>query len=552
MSLGRQSLLVKLCVAMGVVALPLLLAILAYVLPQLRAQLHEDRVRGLRQAVETAYGILESYEARERAGTLTRQEAQAQAAALLQGLRYSGVEYFWVNDLDTKLVMHPHLPAMLGKDLTGYRDVRGRPVFVDIVKLARARGEGSVAYEATRPGSPDAIPKESYVKLFPPWGWVLGTGVYVEDIDREVAEVRQRILVAVGGALVLALLAGAYVSRRVVRPVRALADAAHRVSRGELDVRLAVPSADEVGRLTEAFNGMVAGLREVVAALVEAAGATAADAERIRVSADALSLTTREQSESLQRAAEAVQGMSARVSQGAEAARTAAETAADNGEVAREGGTVVGHASKKMAEIVEVVERSAQTVARMQASGRVTGDMLRLIQQVADETQMLAVNTAIEAARAGQHGKGFSVVAGEVRKLANRTRDAAGQVQSLLGQNETDTAAAAELMRQGTAKVREGLNLSSAAGDALARLVAGVREIGEHVERMAEENARQSASGESIAGRIQQLSVRSTESVAGVQQIARSVEDLQSRASRLKELAARFTARVAGGKPPRT
>ncbi|MFP2928220.1 methyl-accepting chemotaxis protein, partial [Pyxidicoccus sp. 3LG] len=231
-----------------------------------------------------------------------------------------------------------------------------------------------------------------------------------------------------------------------------------------------------------------------------------------------------------------------------EAARTAAATAADNGEVAREGGTAVGHASRKMVEIVEVVERSAQTVARLQASGRVTGEMLRLIQQVADETQMLAVNTAIEAARAGQHGKGFSVVAGEVRKLANRTRDAAGQVQSLLGQSEADTAAAADLMRQGTAKVREGMGLSSAAGDALERLVAGVRHIREHVERMADENTRQSASGESLAGRIQALSVRSTESVAGVQQIARSVDDLRTRASRLKELAARFTAPEAGGK----
>ncbi|MBZ4419823.1 methyl-accepting chemotaxis protein [Myxococcus sp. RHSTA-1-4] len=548
MSFGRHSLLAKLCVAMGVVALPLLLVILGYVLPQLREQLREDRVRGLRQAVETAYGILEAHEAQERAGTLTRQEAQARAAAMLERLRYSGVEYFWINDLDTRLIMHPHLPAMLGRDLKGYRDVRGRPVFMDIVALARAKGEGSLSYEATRPGSPDPIPKESYVKLFPPWGWVLGTGVYVEDLDREVAAVRQRILLAVGGALVLALLAGAYVSRRVVRPVRALSEAARRVARGDLDARVEVASEDEVGRLTEAFNAMVAGLREVVGALVEAAGATAADAERIRVSADALSLTTREQSDSLQRAAEAVQGMSASVSQGAEAARTAARTAAANGEVAREGGTAVGLASRKMVEIVEVVERSAETVARLQASGRVTAEMLRLIQQVADETQMLAVNTAIEAARAGQYGKGFAVVAGEVRKLATRTRDAVGQVQGLLGQNESDTSAAADLMRQGTAKVREGQDLSSAAGDALARLVAGVREIGARVERMAEENTRQSASGEGIASRIQALSVRSTESVAGVEQIARSVEDLRARASRLKELAARFTAPAAGGK----
>ncbi|HZI09819.1 MAG TPA: methyl-accepting chemotaxis protein [Myxococcus sp.] len=541
MAFGRRGLLVKLCVAMGVVALPLLLAILGYVLPALREQLHADRVRSLRQAVETAYGVLESYEARERAGTLTRAQAQAQAAALLEGLRYSGGEYFWVNDLDTRLVMHPHLPKLLGQELTGYRDARGKAVFVDIVTLARARGEGSLAYHATRPGSPDPIPKESYVKLFRPWGWVLGTGVYVEDVEREVAQVRRRILLAVGGALLLAALAGAYVSRRVVRPVRALADAAHRVARGDLDTRVEVVSSDEVGRLAEAFNTMVAGLREVVGALGEAAGATAEDAERIRAGAESLALTTHEQAGALKHAAEVVQEMSTRVSQGAQAARQAAVAAADHGEVARVGGAVVDRASRKMAEIVEVVERSAQTVARLQASGRVTTELLRLIHQVANETQLLAVNTAIEAARAGERGKGFGVVAGEVRKLADRTRQAAENVQELLGRSETDMAAAAELMHQGTSKVREGLGLSSEAGQALSRLVSGVREIGGQVERMADENARQSASGEGIAGRIQALSARSEESVSGVEGIVRSVEDLRARASRLRELAARFT-----------
>jgi len=541
MALGRSNLLVKLCVAMGVVALPLLVAILGYVLPQLRAQLHADRVRGLRQAVETAYGILREYEAQERSGALTREAAQRQAAALLQSLRYSRVEYFWVNDLDTRLVMHPHLPKMVGQDMKGYRDVRGRPVFVDIVTLVRQHGEGSLGYEATRPGSPEPIPKESYVKLFEPWGWVLGTGVYVEDIDREVSAVRQRILLAMGGALVLAALVGAYVSRRVVRPVRALAAAAHRVARGDLSVRVEVRTEDEVGQLTQAFNDMVTGLREVVEALVEAAGATAADAEQIRVSTDGLSRTTREQSESLQRAAESVQDMSLHVSRGAAAARVAAEAAVGHGQVARAGGVAVDQASRKMGEIVDVVERSARTVEQLQESGRATARMLQVIQAVADETRMLAVNTAIEAVRAGQHGKGFSVVAGEVRKLAERTHEATSQVRELLVKNEADTAAAAELMRRGTSKVSEGMGLSSAAGEALARLLSGVKELGERVETMAEQNARQSASGESIAGRIQALSVRSAESVSGVERIARSVDDLRARASRLRELAARFT-----------
>ncbi|MCP3099183.1 methyl-accepting chemotaxis protein [Myxococcus sp. K15C18031901] len=547
MAAGQRNLLVKLCVAMGVVALPLLVAILAVVLPELRAQLHEDRIRGLRQAVETAYGVLQAYEARERAGELTRGQAQAQAAALLQTLRYAEVEYFWVNDLETRLVMHPHLPAMVGKDMTGYRDLRGKPVFVDIVTLARAQGQGAVAYEATRPGSPDPIPKESYVKLFQPWGWVLGTGVYVEDIDREVASVARRILVAVGGALVLAALAGVYVSRQVVRPVRSLADAARRVARGDLSVRVETTSEDEVGQLSEAFNAMVAELRDVVGALVEAAGATAADAERIRASADTLARGTREQADALQHAAEAVQDMSARVSQGAVAARAAVDAALEQGQVADTGGRAVDEASRKMGDIVEVVERSAETVTRLQESGRVTGEMLKLIQQVADETQMLALNTAIEAVRAGQHGKGFSVVAGEVRKLAERTREAAAQVQALQDRSDADTTLAATLMRQGTVQVHEGLTLSSTAGEALARLLAGTKTMGERVGTLAEENTRQSASGENIAGRIQVLSLRSTEAVAGVEQIARSVEDLRARASRLRELAARFTTPARGG-----
>ncbi|MCE9668724.1 methyl-accepting chemotaxis protein [Myxococcus stipitatus] len=547
MAAGQRNLLVKLCVAMGVVALPLLVAIVAVVLPQLRAQLHEDRIRGLRQAVETAYGILEAYEARERDGTLSREQAQAQASALLQSLRYARVEYFWVNDLDTRLVMHPHLPKMVGQEMTGYRDVRGKPVFVDIVTLARTRGEGAVAYEATRPGSPDPIPKESYVKLFRPWGWVLGTGVYVEDIDREVAAVRRRILVAVGGALVLAALAGVYVSRRVVRPVRALAEAARRVARGDLSVRVEESSGDEVGQLSQAFNAMVTELRGVVDALVEAAGATASDAERIRASADTLSRGTREQADALQLAAEAVQDMSARVSQGAVAARAAVEAATEQGRVADAGGRAVDEASRKMGDIVQVVERSAATVARLQESGRVTGEMLKLIQQVADETQMLALNTAIEAVHAGQHGKGFSVVANEVRKLAERTREAAAQVQALQDRSDADSTLAATLMRQGTTQVHEGMALSSTAGEALARLLADTRTMGERVGTLAEENARQSASGENIAGRIQALSLASADSVSGVERIARSVEDLRARASRLRELAARFTTPARGG-----
>jgi methyl-accepting chemotaxis protein len=153
---------------------------------------------------------------------------------------------------------------------------------------------------------------------------------------------------------------------------------------------------------------------------------------------------------------------------------------------------------------------------------------------------MVAINTAIEAARAGEHGKGFGVVAAEIRKLAHRSREVAQQIATLLQQNQEDTSAAAALMRQGTAKVREGLTLSSTTGEALARIVSSAGAMAERVSRLAEDNAKRSSAGESLAGRMQGLSERSVETAAGVDQIGKAVEDLESRARQLREMAARF------------
>ncbi|WP_224368665.1 methyl-accepting chemotaxis protein [Hyalangium versicolor] len=539
--LRHRSLLTKLYIAMGVVALPLLLLQPLYVLPAIRSQLNEDRARALRQVVETAYSVLETYEARVRAGELTTAQAQEQSARLLQQLRYGDVEYFWVNDLSTKLVMHPYLPAMLGKDLTGYRDANGKAVFVDIVKLAHEQGEGFITYLATRPGETTPLPKESYVKLFAPWGWVVGTGVYVEDIDKEMMGLQHRLLLAVCATLLLALLVGVAFSRAVVRPVRALAIASRSVEQGDFGVTVEVHSQDELGKLAHAFNTMVHGVRDMVKGLADVAVATVADADRIRRSADALSKATREQSNQLQQLAESVQQMSRGLSQDAEQALHTAEAAASNGRVAEEGGEAVKHASRKISEIVEVVQRSEEMVVRLQTSGAAVAQMLQLIQDVSNETNVLAVNTAIEAARAGEHGKGFGVVANEVRKLAHRSREAVEQIEHLLKKNQEDTSMAAGLMRLGTTRVEEGMQLSSTTAEALARIVTGAKEIHMRVGQLAVDGARQSNSGETIAERIKGLSNNALEAVAGVEQIAQSVVDLHAQAQQLWALAARFS-----------
>jgi methyl-accepting chemotaxis protein len=539
--LGRRSLLTKLYLAMGMVALPLLLLHPLYVLPAVRAQLHADRVRTLKSVVETAYGVLEQYEARAAAGELPRAQAQAAAAQVLQGLRYGQTEYFWVNDLSARLVMHPHLPAMLGQDMTAYRDAQGKAVFVDIVQLAKTQGEGAIAYAATRPGSKEPLPKESYVKLFAPWGWVLGTGVYVEDIEKEMAVMEQRLMVTVGVVLLLVAGVGWVFSRRVVRPVRLLSEAAKRVASGDLNVTVPTDKEDEVGQLGLAFNTMVTGLRETVQGIAAVADSTVAHADRIRRSAEVLSMVTRQRSEQMKLVAEAVREMSQDISLGAQQALLTAQAAETNGRVAAEGNEAVERASRKISELVQMVHRASQMVARLQASSEVVGQMLHLIEDITTETNILAINTAIEAARAGESGKGFSVVAAEVRKLAERSRDVVSQIGHLLKQNQEETIAAAAQMRQGTLKVEEGVRLSTATGDALDRIVSGAREIHGRVSTLASEGTRQSTSGQSLAQRIHSLSASAEDAVSGVEQIAQSVLDLHAQAQHLWTLAARFS-----------
>lgn len=540
----RRSFLFKLYAAMLISGAPLLLLFPLYLLPTIRSQLIESQRRGLKQTVESATSILAAYDARVRAGELSLAQAQAAAAGTVGKMQFDGTNgYFWILDYQTRLVVHPLFPKGAGTDVSGV-ELTGdtRKIFKEMVDGSKETGEVALSYATQKLEGEEVREKLSYVRRFEPWGWIVGSGLYLEDVEGELNAVERKILLVLGLTLVLTALGVFIISLRVMRPVRQLAEAARRVSSGDLGVSVQARGADEVAQLTRDFNTMVAGIQGMLTEVQQVAGSTASAADDIRQAAEALKASSRDQSTQLSQMTGAVQEMDQALALNTRSARATVEVSADNGRAAREGGEVVRLTSAKIQDIVRAVEQSTDMVQRLASTSRAVQEMLQLIRDIADQTHMLAISTAIEAARAGTQGKGFAVVGAEVRKLAERSREAVLRIESLTQQSQADTATAMDLMQSGVDEVQAGMALSAQTAAALQRIMANAEGIQTRIRQMAEAHTVQSENSSLLATRIQTLSQGAESAVEDVDRIAGAVTRLNARAQQLRTLMSRFSA----------
>ena len=519
---------------------------------------HESKLLSVVQTQTTDLGkIFEGLETEEeKLGVMRRRFQNSWFHITLEEKEPTG--YFFAYDLEGFNVAHGAMPDRHGRAHWDAQDPNGTYTYREFAERAR-KGGGFVEYVQKKPGQEEMAPKLSYVELIPGTDWYVGTGVYIDDVEARMAEIRAETRAQ---ALSYAMIAGAVmlayaglivvpatlflIRRAIVGPIRRTAEVMRDIAEGEGDLtkRIGVTSSDEVGQLAERFNAFAQKVHDLVSEVIGATHDVAGAATEIAASSEEMARGMDEQKNQVVQISAAVEEMSASVVEVARQAVTAAENADESGKVAEDGGSVVGETVLTMQEIRESVLNSSKIVAELGRRGDEIGEIIAVINDIADQTNLLALNAAIEAARAGEHGRGFAVVADEVRKLADRTTEATEEVAKTIRAIQSETRVAVEHMEGGSERVERGVSRASQAGESLDGIVARTRDVASMIRSIAAAAEQQSAAGTQISRGVEGISAVTNEAATGAAEAASAAEQLSEKAEDLRRLVGQF--RVAG------
>ena len=347
-------------------------------------------------------------------------------------------------------------------------------------------------------------------------------------------------IVALVGILVGSLVA-IVISRQISGPIRTLTGQMQKIAKGDLTGEpLDVRRDDELGQMALASNQMVESLRTLVAEVQDASMGVVATADQIAASSEDIEEGVKRQQQQTSQVSSAVEEMAASVTQVAQNAAEASENAIDAGKQAAVGGEVVSQTVSGIRGISEQVNESAVAVGALGKRSEEIGAIIGVINDIADQTNLLALNAAIEAARAGEHGKGFAVVADEVRNLAERTTNATEEVAQSITAIQKETTLAVDRMQSGQEGVDDGVQLAEQAGEALGAIVNGSKTLADKIQSIAAASEEQSAASAQVARNVEEISSVADSTAGSVLQASRAAEDLSSKSAQLQTLIGQF------------
>jgi methyl-accepting chemotaxis protein len=520
----------------------LVVATMFALVPYMRGLILEEKQHSVRIMVQGAISIIATYQKDVDSGKITREDAQKRAFERIGSIRYDGANYLWINDLGPKMIMHPIKPELNGTDLSENKDPNGKALFVEMAKVCKDKGKGFVDYAWAKPGSTRPVPKLSYVELYQPWGWVIGTGMYIDDVTAHIREIQSGIGISLLAILALSILLALLVSRTVTGPIRAVVDTIRDIAQGEGDLtqRLPIHGKNEIGELSEWFNTFINKLYGII-------NQVSGSSLQLASSALELQLTSRQMTEGIAQLssqstslATAGEEMSATSGDIANNCHHAASNADGASKKAKQGADVVGQSIAIMNTIAERVQNAAKTVDALGVRSEQIGAIIGTIEDIADQTNLLALNAAIEAARAGEQGRGFAVVADEVRALAERTTRATKEIGEMIKAIQKETKDAVTSMEQSVSQVELGTSHAAESGRSLQEILTIINDVNEQISQIATAAEEQTATTREISSNVMNLNDMAQQNDHALHETAIAANDVSRQAEELKGLVGQF------------